>query len=429
MPATRLVSALRTGAAWLVTGAVAGAFAVAFRATDQALFTHVYGRPDIVSAFAALPVLARLLIPAAGCALAAGLASRVRGGSGTGAIIAAVSAGGRIPLGATLVDAAATFSAISTGGSLGREGPLLQVGAAAGSALARTAATDTRRALIAAGTAAGFAAAYNTPIAAVVFVIEVVAGRATMGVVLPALTATTVATVISRAALGGGPLYGLRTFSLQSPGELALYGALGLGAGLAGPAFMALLDGGRRLFRAMPVPAAARGALGGLLVGACALRFPEVTGNGYEVIQRMLDARYGPAMLALLLAVKALGTTASVSSGSPGGVFTPSLFLGGALGGALGGTLGVFVQSIGHAPHATGGYVLVGMATMIAATTHAPVMASVLAFELSGDYAVVLPLFVATTLATVVSHRLRARSIYEGETPAVEGPLPRPLSN
>ena len=195
---------------------------------------------------------------------------------------------------------------------------------------------------------------------------------------------------------------------MQSPAELAAYGLLGLAAGLAGPAFMALLDGGRRLFRAVPAPAAARGALGGLLVGACALRFPEVAGNGYEVIQRMLDGEYGPAMLALLLGVKALGTTASVSSGSPGGVFTPSLFLGG----ALGGIVGALAQAVGHMPHAAGGYVLVGMATMIAATTHAPVMAAVLAFELSGDYAVVLPLFVATTVATLVSRRLRSASIY-----------------
>jgi CIC family chloride channel protein len=408
MAATRLVPALRTGATWLVAGAVAGAFAVAFRAADQALFTHAYGRPDVVSAFMALPTLARLMIPAAGGAVAAGLAARVRGGSGTGHIIAAVSAGSRIPVRATLVDAAATFTAISTGGSLGREGPLLQVGAAAGSALAPRTATDARRTLIAAGTAAGFAAAYNTPIAAVVFVIEVVAGRATPELVLPALAATTVATVISRVALGGGPLYGLRTFALQSPAELAAYALLGLAAGVAGPAFMALLDGGRRLFRALPAPAAARGALGGLLVGTCALRFPEVAGNGYEVIQRMLDAEYGPAMLALLLGVKALGTAASVSSGSPGGVFTPSLFLGG----ALGGIVGALVQGVGHVPQAAGGYVLVGMATMIASTTHAPVMAAVLAFELSGDYAVVLPLFVATTVATLVSRRLRSATIY-----------------
>jgi CIC family chloride channel protein len=410
MAAVRLVRALRHGVTWLAVGALAGGFAVLFRLADQALFARAYHRPDIVSAFAGLPVAARVLLPALGGALAAGLAARVRGGGGTAEIIAAVQTGGRVPMTPTLVSAAATFSAISTGGSLGREGPLLHVGAAAGSALARPAGADQgeARALIAAGTAAGFTAAYNTPIAAVLFVVEVVAGRASGEIVLPALTATTVATLVSRWALGGGPLYGLRTFSMRSSGELALYALLGLAAGVAGPGFMALLDGGRRAFRGLPVPAAVRGALGGLLVGLCAVRVPEVTGNGYEVLQQMLNGAYTAPLLVLLFVVKALGTTASVASGSPGGVFTPSLFLGG----ALGGVLGTAVTSLGHAPHATGGFVLVGMATMIAATTHAPVMASVLAFELSGDYAIVLPLFIATVVATLVSRRLRARSIY-----------------
>jgi len=408
--AARLFPALRAGAAWLVVGALAGGFAVAFRLADGALFARAYHRPDIVSAFAALPLAARLLLPALGGALAAGLAARVRGGGGTAEIVAAARGGGRVPLVPTLVNAAATFTAISTGGSLGREGPLLHFGAATGSALRgrRGPSNTNAHLLIAAGTAAGFAAAYNTPIAAVLFVVEVVAGAASVEVVLPSLTATTVATLVSRWALGGGPLYGLRSFSLRSSGELALYAALGLAAGVVGPAFMALLDGGRRAFGRLPVPAAARGAVGGLVVGLCAMRFPEVTGNGYEVLQQMFNGAYTAPLLAVLLVVKAVGTTASVSSGSPGGVFTPSLFLGG----ALGGVIGAAVQSLGHAPHAAGGFVLVGMATMIAATTHAPVMASVLAFELSGDYAIVLPLFIATVAATLVSKRLRSRSIY-----------------
>ncbi len=424
MAVARLVRALRVGAVWVAVGGLAGGFAVAFRLADHALFARAYHRPDIVSAFAALPVTVRLLLPALGGALAAALAARVGRAGGTAEIIAAARDGGRIPVGPTLVSAAATFSAISTGGSLGREGPLLHAGAAAGSALATGDADP--RVLIAAGTAAGFAAAYNTPIAAVLFVMELMAGRASTAIVLPSLTTTTVATLISRWALGGGPLYGLRTFSLRSTSELLIYAALGLAAGLAGPGFMALLDAARAGFRRLPLPAAGRGALGGLLVGVCAMWMPEVTGNGYEVLQQMLNGAYGPAMLALLFLVKAIGTTASVSSGSPGGVFTPSLFLGGALGGIFGGAL----EALGHAPHATAGFVLVGMATMIAATTHAPVMASVLAFELSGDYAVVLPLFIATAAATLVSQRLRARSIYgidarpAGIKKSFEGPSP-----
>ncbi len=412
MAAARFVRALRVGAAWLAVGALAGGFAVVFRLADQALFARAYHRPDIVSAFAALPAVARLLLPALGGALAAGLAARVRGGSGTAEIVAAARGDGRIPIAPTLIGAAATFSAISTGGSLGREGPLLHAGAAAGSALGKGQAES--RLLIAAGTAAGFAAAYNTPIAAVLFVVELVVGRASAAVVLPSLTATTVATLVSRWALGGGPLYGLRTFSLRSSTELAIYAGLGVAAGLTGPGFMALLDAGRAAFRRAPVPAWVRGGLGGLLVGLGAIWLPEVTGNGYEVLQQMLNGAYAAPFLALLFVAKALGTTASVSSGSPGGVFTPSLFLGGALGGVFGSA----VEVLAHAPHATGGFVLVGMATMIASTTHAPLMASVLAFELSGDYAIVLPLFIATVAATLVSRRIRARSIYgiEGES-------------
>jgi CIC family chloride channel protein len=393
-----------------VIGAAAGAFAVGFRLADEILFAHAYGRPDIVSAFGALPALARLLIPAAGGALAAWVASRARASAGTGEIIAAAAQpGATVPMGATLVNAAATFAAISTGGSLGREGPLLHFGAAAGSALERGRAAARTHALVLAGTAAGFAAAYNTPFAAVLFVVEVIAGSASLEIVLPAIVATTVATAVSRWALGGGPLYGLRTFSMQARTELLAYAALGVLAGVVGPAFTVLLEAGRRAFRRLPVPVAARGALGGLLVGACALRFPQVTGNGYEVIQPMLEAAYGAPMLALLLAVKAAGTTASVGSGSPGGVFTPSLFLGAAVGGLVGGA----VQLLWHTPQPPGGFVLAGMAALIASTTHAPLMSSVLAFELSGDYAIVLPLLITNALAALVSRAIHPRTIYQ----------------
>jgi CIC family chloride channel protein len=264
------------------------------------------------------------------------------------------------------------------------------------------------RTLIAAGTAAGFAAAYNTPIAAVLFVAEIVAGTTALEMAMPALISVTIATLLSRWALGPGPLYGLRTFTLAARSELLGYLALGVVTGAGGAGFIALLTLGRRSFARLSLPPAARGALGGLLVGLCALRFAEVTGNGYEVIQLMLDARVGVAMMALLLAVKAFGTTATVGSGSPGGVFTPSLFLGA----AMGGIVGAAARTIWHAPGFPGGYALCGMAGAIAATTRAPIMASVLGFELSGDYAIVLPLFITTAAATAVSRPLRRLSIY-----------------
>jgi CIC family chloride channel protein len=221
-----------------------------------------------------------------------------------------------------------------------------------------------------------------------------------------------VSTALTRAAVGGGPIYGLRTFSLASGGELVAFAAVGILAGLVGPAFLVLLDAGARAFRASRLPRPAQGALGGLVVGLLAAKLPEVTGNGYESIRLMLEARLAATTLLVLLGAKAIATAASVSSGSPGGVFTPSLYLGAALGGLVAAAVGFFPQlPRGDA----GGYALVGMAALIAATTHAPLMGSVLVFELTGDYAIVLPHFVATSIATVIARRLRPGSIYTEE--------------
>jgi chloride channel protein, CIC family len=412
-----LLANVRYATAIVVVGLLAAGFAIVFRGFLSLIFTGLFREPDVLRAFQALPPVLRLLLPAIGGAIAAALgviATRHVSGHGVAEILEAVTLGrGRISMRTTLWKALGSFVAIVTGGSIGREGPLLQFGAASGSMIALKFGLDPRRgrALVAAGTAAGFAAAYNTPIAAVLFVLEIVTGFITLEVVLPVVVATTLATWLTRLALGGGPLYGLRSFSLLSGRELGAYAALGVLTGLVGPLFMTMLAAGTRAFGRLAIPAPARGAIGGLVVGMLALRWAEVTGNGYEVVQLMLDARYGALALAILLVTKAIATTASVSSGSPGGVFTPSLFLGAATGGLAGFVVEALVPSHGF----LGGYVLVGMAGAIAATTHAPVMACVLGFELSGDYGIVLPLFIATVLATVIARRLRPDSIYTEE--------------
>jgi CIC family chloride channel protein len=292
---------------------------------------------------------------------------------------------------------------------------LIQFGGGLGGNLARwlRLRDDQSRGLIAAGTAAGFAAAYNTPLAAVLFVLEVVTGVIALDVVLPAIIATPIATACTRLLSGGGPIYGLRSFGMRSDLELLAHALLGLLAGLLGPLFMLLLARGERWFARLPGPRPLRAALGGLVVGAIAVALPQVTGNGYEAINRMLDGKLALGLLLALLVSKALATTASVSSGSPGGVFTPSLFLGATLGGAFGDLL---ERSPLHASlGASGAFALVGMAAMAAATTHAPLMAATLVFELSGDYSIVLPLLTATALATLLSRRINPVSIYGAE--------------
>jgi CIC family chloride channel protein len=373
----------------------------------------------VVTMFERLPRWARLVSPAVG-GLLAGLVglvgSRGKREQGVGDVMEAVVLGRRhISLRLALSKALGSWFAIVSGGSIGREGPIIQLGGGIGGALGPLFGLDERetRSLVAAGTAAGFAAAYNTPLAAVLFVVEIVTGLVALEVVLPAIVATAIATAVTRIAIGGGPIYGQRTFTVSTDFELLAHALLGLFAGLVGPAFMALLDRGEAAFARLPVSRPVRAAAGGICVGALSIVLPEVTGNGYEAINLVLGGHVTIVLALSLIVAKAVATTASVSSGSPGGVFTPSLFIGSALGNAFGQM--VTTAAAPHAVGAAGGYALVGMAALIAATTHAPLLGAVMVFELSGDYAIVLPLLVATATATLVSRRLRPSSIYMEE--------------
>ena len=402
----------------LVAGGAA-AFAVLFRTAINAVFTKLYHEHDVLQAFRSLSWEWRLFLPAAGGCLAgvmSWVSARFKGGKGVGDVMEAVVLGGRhISLRLASSKAVGSWFAIVSGGSVGREGPIIQFGGGLGGAvgaLFRLDETGTR-ALIAAGTASGFAAAYNTPLAAVLFVLEVVTGLIALEVVLPVIVATPIATALTRLTIGGGPIYGERSFTMHSELELSAHALLGVLAGLAGPAFMFMLDRGEALFERMNAPKPVTAALGGLGVGALAVLLPEVTGNGYEAINLVLGGQVTIGLMLVLIVAKAFATTASVSSGSPGGVFTPSLFIGAALGGALGHMLMLAAPPGGVG--AVGGYALVGMAALTAATTHAPVLGAVMVFELSGDYAIVLPLLIATAVATVVSRWIRPSSIYMEE--------------
>lgn len=395
----------------------AALFASLFRAAVELIFVRGFHSSNVLTAFEHLPFWARVALPCLGGALAglgAERASRPEGGKSVADVMEAVALGGvRISLRATLWKALGSWFAIVSGGSIGREGPLIQFGGALGSTLGTTfRISEIRtRALIAAGTAAGFAAAYNTPFAAVLFVVEVFTGVAALGIVLPTLIAVAIATALTRLFVGAGPIYGQRAFAMHSQGELVVHLFLGVLAGLAGVAFMRLLAVGELAFARMRLSRPARAAIGGAGVGLIAIFLPAVTGNGFEAIGLILAGKLGIGMLAVLVLAKPIATTSSVGSGSPGGVFTPSLFLGAALGALLASGLASVWPGLGP----TGGYALVGMAAVVAATTHAPLMSAVLVFELSGDYAIVLPLLVATSAANAVARTLMPSSIYMQE--------------
>jgi CIC family chloride channel protein len=406
----------RFGAGLLVVALAAAFFALAFRWALLLVVQALSGASDVVSAMRALPVYARWSLPALGGLLVGtigALSARFGSSQGVSDVMEAVVLGRRrISLRVTLLKSLASWCAIATGGSLGREGPLIQFGGAVAqfvSTRLRLSPTHSRR-LIAAGAAAGFAAAYNTPFAAVLFVLEVVTGVVVLDAILPALIATSIATALVRAAAGERAIYGQRVFHLQAPLELLAFAGLAIVAALAAQAFMRLLSLGERLFRRSRLPLPWRPALGGLIAGACVALLPEVAGNGYEPLNVLLDGEFTPGFVLLLALGKALATTASVSSGSPGGVFTPTLLIGGATG-------FLYCTALSHVAQLgpPGGYALVGMAAATAASTHAPLMAAVMVFELSGDYAIALPLVLATALATLVSRRLRRESIYTAE--------------
>jgi CIC family chloride channel protein len=398
-------------AALVLVAVGAAAFAIGFRGALGLVYRHVLGGRDVMEAITHAAWYLRLLLPALG-GLLAGLIARK--GQGFGEVMeAAVLGRVHLSLRATARKALGSWFAIAGGGSIGREGPLIQFGGALGYFVSdRIKVTDAqKRVLVAAGIAAGFTAAYNTPLAAILFVIEVVTGIVAVDSVIYVLIAIAISTAIARGVVGGGPIYGERAFAIESNWELLAHAALGLAAGITVYGFQRLLAAGEWLASREWLPQPWRAALGGLGVGAMAIVLPQVAGNGYEPLNRLLDGEYPLGLIAILLVAKAIATTSSVASGSPGGVFTPSLFIGG----ALGAVWGAGCAHLFHLPVAHGSYALVGMAAATAAMTHAPLMASLLVFELSGDYAIVLPLALATAGSTWVARALKADSVYAAE--------------
>lgn len=410
---TPLADAGRLVGALIVVTTGAALFAVAFRASLAAVYRALYGADNVVDAIAGLPRAGRLVVPTAAGA-AAGLIARVRRSPGQGVsnVMEAVALGRvQLSLRATASRVASSWIAIAGGLSIGREGPLIEVGGALGAAAGRRARTSATgvRVLVASGTAAGFAAAYNTPFAASLFVLETIAGIAAPQLLLPVMAAAVGATSIVRATVGAGPIYGERSFGLSSYWELLSFAVLGVIAALLARAFKAVLASFERWAEAHPWPQPVRATLGGLVVGLIAMALPDVAGNGYEPLNDILDFGISITGVAVLVAAKIVATSASVASGIPGGIFTPMLLVGAALGAGWSTLAGA------AAPAVAGSGALVGMAAMTAASIHAPLTAAIMVFELSGDYLIVLPLMLATVTATTVSKSMGDESVYETE--------------
>jgi CIC family chloride channel protein len=310
---------------------------------------------------------------------------------------------------------------LGSGGSAGREGPIVHIGAAIGSLLGKFFKIPVRRlrTFVGCGAAAGIAATFNAPIAGALFAGEVILGQFGVVSFSAIVISSVVATVISRHFMGDLPAFIVPTFHLQHTYELFFYAAVGLLAALIGCLFIWLLENSNRVFGRIKIPEYVKPSLGGLLVGAMALMVPGVLGVGYGTVNSAMHASLPcPAgncvpltlfMMMALLIGKLLATSLTLGSGGSGGVFAPSLFLGAMLGALMGTGLEHYIPGqIGG----VGSYALVAMGAMVAATTRAPITAIIIIFELTNNYTIVLPLMVACILATLVANKMVEPSIY-----------------
>ena len=309
---------------------------------------------------------------------------------------------------------------IGSGASLGREGPTVQICAGIASLLGRVAGVSPKslRRLIPVGAAAGIAAAFNAPIAAVTFTIEEVVGNLDKSVLSGVIVAAALAAVIERSVLGEHPVFTVHQgYGLHHASSLLLYAVLGVAAALASLAFTDSLLLLRKRFRRMRlVPPWAQPGIGGLVTGALAvaalrwLHTGGVTGGGYDTLERALDGNMAVEAMLVLGAMKLAATVFSYSSGGAGGIFAPSLFIGGMLGGAFG---AIDVRAFGHEPDTVGAFALVGMGAVFAGIIRAPMTSVLIIVEMTGGYSLILPLMIANMTAYVVARRIRPTPVYE----------------
>lgn len=304
--------------------------------------------------------------------------------------------------------------AIGSGQSLGPEDPSLQIGASIASALGRQLeiSREKIRLMAPVGAAAGLAAAFNAPISAVLFVIEEVIGRWSAGILGSVVLSAVSSVVIVRSFLGSEPLFRIPVTTFKRPSELIAYAVLGIVGGLASVAFAKSIGYLRPRLKALPRwMQYAQPALAGLLVGLIAfLGAPQVMGAGYDSMDQAMHGQFAWKFLAILAVLKILATTLSFVSGTPGGMFAPTLFIGAMLGGAVGDIERILFP---HLTGSTGTYVLVGMGVLFAGFLRVPMTSVFMVLEVSGNYEIIVPVIVANACSYVVSRSLQSIPIFD----------------
>ncbi|HWV62702.1 MAG TPA: ClcB-like voltage-gated chloride channel protein [Oxalicibacterium sp.] len=400
----------------VIVGVLGALSTIAFR-DGLAIMQHLLvGRSgSFVEMARTLPWEFRVLLPTAGGVIAGTflvLANRYTAGLKSDYMEAVAVGDGHVSVRQTLLRSLSSFSSIVTGGSIGREGAMVQLAAMCASVVGRGVRFEQSRLrlLVACGAAAGLASAYNAPIAGAFFVTEIVLGSIAMSSFGPVLVAAVVANITMREFPGYQPVFQMPAFQDVTGVEVLPFIGLGLVAGIAAPQFLRILDATKSLFRKSRLPLPVRLGVGGLLVGILSVWVPQVWGNGYSVVNSLLHDQWLWSAVLTVLVFKLVATAVTTGSGAVGGVFTPTLFMGAALGLLFGQAMQALWPQAVSAPFT---YAIVGMGAFLAGATGAPLMAILMIFEMTLSYQVMLPLMLSCVMAYFISRSLDGSSMYE----------------
>ena len=320
--------------------------------------------------------------------------------------------GGKIRPKVSVAKILASAICIGSGGSAGREGPIVQIGSAFASTLGQVLRLSDSmiKRLVAAGAAAGISATFNAPIGGVIFGLEVILGEYTATNFGTLVIAAVTAQFITRIHLGNIHDFDLPQFTVVSPVEMVFYGILGVLSAFVAVAFIKMLYKSEDLFNHIPhVPSWMLPAIGGLGVGLIGFFFPQVLGVGYDVMTSAIIGQYSVGLVLALVVIKLISTSLTLGSGGSGGIFSPSLFMGAMLGAGMGMLLHQWFPTMTATP---GAYAIVGMAAVFAAGTRAPITAVLILFEMTNTYEIILPLMVAVVIATYCAAKLKRDTLY-----------------
>ncbi|MBL7119498.1 MAG: chloride channel protein [Dehalococcoidia bacterium] len=414
-----------------LVGASAGLGAVAFREMLERFQWVFFNRGAVVFDFLGDNYV--VLLPILGAFLFGPLIfflAREAKGHGVPEVMEAVTIkGGRIRSRVAMVKALASSICIGSGGSVGREGPIVQIGSSIGSTVGQWLRLPEGwiRTLLLCGAAGGISATFNAPIGGVLFALEVLQRRFVPGNLVSIVISSVTAGVVAHHFLGGKPSFGIPPYAMASNWEILPYILLGIISAFAALAFVRLLYRSEDLFDILKFPGYLKPVLGGIVIGLIGMHYFDIFGVGYGGgyglggvstdsggVDSALLGEIGWSTLLILMVMKMVATSATLGSGGSGGVFAPSLFIGSMLGGAFGIAVHRLFPGITSPleAEASGAYALVGMGAFFAAAAHAPITAIIILFEMTRDYALILPLMLAVVISTLVSRNLSRESIY-----------------